>query len=114
MANGLTTEVVVRRTVKDGWHVYTCNELPGLYVAHQDDRIAYQDLPQAISLLMRLDDGVLCTVSHKLSYSEFLQRVRLQEAATHNVRSRTEHMMNEENINNYLPFIIQHSARAYN
>lgn len=81
MANGWTTEVLVRRTVKDGWHVYTCDELPGLYVAHTNDRVAYNDLPKAIGALVRLDDKVECTVTHKLAYAEFVQRVKLSETA---------------------------------
>lgn len=66
MPNGLTTEVIVKRREKDGWHVYTCDKLPGLYVAHQNDEIAYNDLPKAIGMLVKLDHGIDCTVRFRM------------------------------------------------
>jgi hypothetical protein len=109
MANGLTTEVLVRRQEKDGWHVYTCDKLPGLYVAHPDDRVAYNDLPNAIRLLVKLDDGIDCTVSHKLTYEQFVQRIRLQGMADDNLRGRIDELLAEDDDGDYLPFIIQHT-----
>jgi len=109
MANGLTTEVLVRRQEKDGWHVYTCDKLPGLYVAHSDDKVAYNDLPTAIRLLVKLDDGIDCTVSHKLTYEQFVQRICLQELASGNLRGRTDELLAEDEDGDYLPFILQHT-----
>jgi len=34
----------VTRKARDGWFVYTCDDLPGLYVASKNDRIAYNEL----------------------------------------------------------------------
>ena len=104
MANGLSTEVNVRRKVKDGWFVYTCDQLPGLYVAHMDDKVAYNDLPNAIATLLRLDLGVDFQVTHKLSYADFLRRVGLEESAVDAVFSRTEELIAEDE---YFPFIVQ-------
>jgi len=105
MANGVTTEICVRKTVRDGWHVYTCKELPGLYVAHKDDRIAYNDLPEAIRKLVKLDDGVDCTVSHKLTYAEFVQQARLSQAAVDNLKKTTDELMSKGE--EFIPFILQ-------
>jgi hypothetical protein len=110
MANGVTTEICVRKIVKDGWHVYTCEQLPGLYVAHKNDRTAYDDLPEAIRKLVKLDDGVDCTVSHKLSYAEFVQRARLSESALKNLKAATKRLMSEDE--GFIPFILQNSSGA--
>ena len=112
MANGLTTEIQVRRRVKEGWHVYTCDQLPGLYVAHQDDKVAYNDLPKTIQLLVKLDDGIECTVSHKLTYAEFVQRIRLEQRAADNLRARTDELIADNDAPEYLPFILQHTRMA--
>ncbi len=104
MANGLSTEVCVRRKVKDGWFVYTCEQLPGLYVAHRDDQVAYNDVPRAIALLLRLDLGITCRVTHKLGYSEFVKQTQLGELAIDNLEDRTRELMDGD----HLPFIVQH------
>lgn len=94
MAGSISTEVRVRRKVKDGWFVYTCEQLPGLYVAHPDDAVAYEDLPGAISALFKLDYGVECQVIHKLSYADFVKRLVDQNAAEA-VNERTSALMAE-------------------
>lgn len=93
MPFSISTEVIVSRKVRDGWFVYTCDELPGLYVAHQDDRVAYNNLPEAIRLLVKLDEGIDCAVSHAVSYSEFVQRARLSVRATEELRNRTNDLV---------------------
>lgn len=108
MTNNLFTEVSVRRKVKDGWFVYICDELPGLYVAHRDDKVAYNDLPTAISMLLKLDLGVDCTVTHKLGYANFVRMVEsvgMDETASDMVASRTAKLIDECE---YFPFIVQH------
>jgi hypothetical protein len=34
------TEIQVVRRNRAGWHIYTCEALPGLYVASKDDKTA--------------------------------------------------------------------------
>ena len=65
MSDGISTEVIVTRRARDGWFVYTCDDLPGLFVASQDDRTAFDDLPASIQKLLKLDLGIECRVSHK-------------------------------------------------
>jgi len=113
MTDNVTTEICVRKTVRDGWHVYTCKELPGLYVAHKNDRTAYDDLPTAIQKLVKLDDGVDCTVSHKLTYAEFIQQAHLSETALRNLKTATNRLIDEDE--GYIPFILQNfSGRMRN
>ena len=64
-------EVLVERTERDGWYVYTSEQVPGLYVASLDDRIAYEDVPTSISILMEHDLEKKLRVRHQQTYSEF-------------------------------------------
>lgn len=76
-----SAEVIVTRKVRDGWFVYTCDQLPGLYVAHQDDRTAYDDIPESIRMLIKLNDGIECQVSHAVSYAEFVNLTPIDKDA---------------------------------
>ena len=51
--------------------MYTCDQLQGLYVAHVDDRVAYNDLPKSIAALIKLNFGLECIVSHKTFIPSF-------------------------------------------
>lgn len=93
MADGISAEVVVTRKVRDGWYVYTCDKLPGLFVVHKDDKVAYNDLPKSIRALLQLDHGIECIVSHKVDYAEFLRRMRLEERAREAVDACTTELM---------------------
>jgi hypothetical protein len=95
MSKGLSTDLRVMRRVRDGWYVYTCDELPGLLVAGQDDKIAYEDVPESIRVLIKLDHGIDCLVTHKVPYAEFLQTVRLHDRAHEAVARRTAEMMDD-------------------
>ena len=94
MANDLSTEVVVTRKARDGWFVYTCDDLPGLYVAHQNDQVAYDDIPEAIRLLVKLNEGIDCLVSHTVSYAEFVERIhRSHDDPSAALQRRTQDLM---------------------
>ena len=93
MANGFSTEVTVKRRASDGWYVYTCSELPGLFVASEDDKVAYNDVPESIRALIKLDYGVKCSVSLKLGYGEFQEQMKLADQAVEAVDSRTQDLM---------------------
>ncbi len=85
----IATEIQVVRRSRGGWHVYTCDALPGLYVAHQDDKKAYDDLPTAIRTLFKLDFGVDVSVHHKIDYATFMLGDRARGA----LEERTREMM---------------------
>jgi hypothetical protein len=58
---------------REGWHVFTSASLPGLYVASQDPKKAYEDIGGAIAKLVELDTGIACRVTPELSFAEFVQ-----------------------------------------
>ena len=89
MTDNFSTEVVVMRKAQDGWFVYTCADLPGLYVAHRNDQVAYNDLPEAIRLLVKLNEGIDCAVSHAVPYSEFVRRMHNSDV----LQKRTDDLM---------------------
>jgi len=105
MTNRVSAEVVVTRKVRDGWFVYTCEDLPGLYVAHQDDQIAYNDLPLAIKLLVKLDEGIDCAVSHAVPYAEFVKQARLSSRAAEELQKRTDDLIS--NHADQIRFVLQ-------
>lgn len=67
-----------------GWHVFTSEELPGLYVASKDPEKAYDDVAGAIAMLVELDTGITCKVAPEVPFSEFVQTHRRRA-----VRGRT-------------------------
>lgn len=95
MADGFCIDIVVDRTARDGVFLYTCAELPGLFVVHKDDRVAYDDVPRSIQALFKLDHGLNCKVTQKLSYSEFVQQISLKAKARDAVADRTRELMSE-------------------
>ena len=105
MRHGVCTEVVVQYRERDGWHVFTCDALLGLYVASQDRRKAFSDLPEAIRKLLKLDHGIDCVVSHKLTYEEFVKRNWLTQRAQREIRQRTDQLVREGT--NEIPFILE-------
>ena len=104
MAQGVSTEISVSYRERDGWHLFDCDELPGLFVASQDRRRAFADLPDAIRMLLKLDYKRDVVVSHKLTYAEFVERNWLTQRAQSEVRSRTARLI--EDGAEHIPFII--------
>ena len=56
-----------------GWHVFTSEDLPGLYVASQEPEKAYDDVAVAIAALVELDTGITCKVTPVVPYGQFVQ-----------------------------------------
>src|SRR5262249_54817976 len=88
----IATEIQVLRRTRGGWHVYTCEALPGLYVASKDDKKAYNDLPTALKLLFKLDHGVDVSVHHKTDYASFMAQIEMGRRAREAVEARTRDM----------------------
>jgi hypothetical protein len=105
----LATDITVRRSRRDGWHIYTCEAIPGLYIANKDDRLAYNDVPNAISLLFKLDWGVEVSVAHKVGYDEFFAKVALGARAREAVERRTGDLMRHEST--MIPFVVKTDGR---
>lgn len=47
--------ITVQYKYRDGWHVFSSNDVPGLYVASKDARKAYEDVPIALKAIMDMD-----------------------------------------------------------
>lgn len=103
MKTPIGTEISVRRRVRDGWFVYTCSNLPGLYVASKDDRTAYSDLPDAIQKLIKLDHNATVKAVHKIDYDLFIKQIQLQERAQSSVKEMLSELMDDDSI----PFLIE-------
>jgi hypothetical protein len=56
MAPAEIINVVIGRN-RDGWYVARSEELPGLYLAHEDIEAIVSDVPAAIAALYQADFG---------------------------------------------------------
>jgi len=90
---GTATEIQVVRRIRNGWYVYTCEALPGLYVASKNDKQAYYDVPNAIRMLYKLDFGATVSVFPKTDYATFMKQLELGERAAESIEERTREMM---------------------
>ena len=79
------TSIVTTYRAEDGWHVFVSDDLPGLYVASKDLYSAYHDVAPSIQALLKLDEGVDCTVAPEVSLQDFLAMVRGSEGENGNV-----------------------------
>jgi hypothetical protein len=60
----------------DGYHVYTSDEVHGLYVAKRDARAAYEAVAPSLARLIELNEGVACQVEPALTFSELMRSAR--------------------------------------
>ena len=61
---------------RDGWHVFSSNDVPGLYVASKDPLKAYDDVPIALKAIMDMDYSCEWEVTRAESYEEFRRRIK--------------------------------------
>lgn len=76
MGDTSTSIQVKYRHMLDGWHVFTSDELPGLYVASKDAELAYHDVATAIEKLLLLDEGIKCKTRLEVPFGQFLGMLR--------------------------------------
>jgi hypothetical protein len=67
--------VMVQYKHRDGWHVFSSNDVPGLYVASKDPVKAYDDVPVALKQIMELDYACQWEVRRAPSFVEFRERL---------------------------------------
>ena len=69
----LTRSILVDVQYKslDGWHVFTSPNMSGLYVASKNAEVAFNDIPTAIQMLVKLDTGLDVKVEAAMPYDEF-------------------------------------------
>ena len=66
------TAIQVTYRFIDGYHVYTSDDVYGLYVAHQDPQKAYEAIAPSLEKLIKLNEGIVCRVEPTLTYSELV------------------------------------------
>ena len=79
----IKTTVSVKYQHSDSWHIFSSRDIPGLYVASQDPKKAYDDVGPSIQLLLELNEGIKCRVSAVLPYADFVARMRGDDPAAH-------------------------------
>lgn len=70
------TSICVDYKFVDGWHVFASEGMLGLYVASQDAQKAFDDVGPSIQMLLKLDEGIDCTVESELDFDEFLEMAK--------------------------------------
>ncbi len=70
------TSIKVCYKYADDWHVFTSDDLPGLYVAHQNAEVAYNDVTLSIKTLIRLSTGADCDIQPQVPFREFVTTIR--------------------------------------
>ncbi len=98
----IAATIQVERKARDGWFVYTCDQLPGLYVASQNDRVAYDDLILSIEQWFALNLNTKVAVRHAVGFDTFYQQLmagqvnaELSRRAQSAVRDRTDDLMQQ-------------------
>lgn len=54
-----------------GWHVFTADDIPGLYVASPDPIKAYNDVARSLEVLALKNDGQECRFSPEITAEQF-------------------------------------------
>lgn len=84
------TSIDVKYRHVDGWHVFTSDSIPGLYVANKDPELAFNDVALSIKKLLWLNERVKCEVVAERSFEEFLKSVKSGSLNTPNEKSPAE------------------------
>ena len=72
MRDGTFVTINVQYRNVEGYHVFTSDDVGGLYIASKDPRKAFDDLKPAIELLVRKNEGFDCVVEHAMTYRDFM------------------------------------------
>jgi hypothetical protein len=67
------TAIQVKYRFIDGHHVWTSDDVFGLYVANRDPRKAYEAVARSLEKLIQLNEGIACRVEPALTYSELIR-----------------------------------------
>lgn len=76
MGDKISSVGVRYKSTLDGWHVFTSDELPGLYVASQDAETAYNDVAPSIETLLSLDEGIDCCIRPEVPFAQFVSMLK--------------------------------------
>jgi len=79
VAAKFATISVSYRNVND-YHVFTSEDVYGLYVASRDGEKAFNSLAPALTLLIHRNEGLNCYVEHASSYRRFVDAQKMELA----------------------------------
>lgn len=80
MSMDCIASITVQYAFRDGWHVFTSEEVEGFYVASKNPEEAFADVAPTIALLMKLNEGVDVALEPVCTLNEFLARVRGEDS----------------------------------
>ena len=83
-------EVTVQYRTREGWHLFTSQQMDGLFVACPDLETAFTDVSVAIERLLKLDHDFDCIVQPKLDFEAFCALTKSHRAAQEAVEKRLE------------------------
>lgn len=66
----------------EGYHVFTSEDVYGLYVAEKDSQKAFDAVAPSLQKLIMLNEGVKCVVEHAQTYIEFQRMLKHQQDHT--------------------------------
>ena len=70
-----TATVSVKYEFRDGYHIFTSDDVYGLYVASKDPDKAFSHVAASIEKLIKLNDGIDMQVVPTRSYREFVKHL---------------------------------------
>lgn len=68
--------ILVDYRIIDGWHVFTSDQVRGLYVANPDQHLAYESVAPTIEKLLAENESVHVAVKPVLPFGTFLDRLK--------------------------------------
>lgn len=72
----VTGTIYVDYRIVSGWHVFTSEQVRGLYVAHSDQRTAYEAICPTIEKLLAENEHIDVKVRPAFAFDAFLDRLR--------------------------------------
>lgn len=75
MSVGETGTIAVKYEFKNGYHIYTSDDVCGLYVASKDPERAFNHVAASIEKLIKLNDGLDSQVAPTRAYHEFVRQL---------------------------------------
>ena len=74
--NDTPAVILVDYRVVEGWHVFTSDQVRGLYVAGPDQREAYDAVGPSIEKLLAENEQLKVAVRPAMVFADFLERMR--------------------------------------
>lgn len=65
----------------DGNHIFEAEQMPGLYIASADPRVAFEAIAPAIEKLIKLDTGMVVRVAPEIPFTKFISTTRSEKTA---------------------------------